>query len=122
MAHTKDTVKARLKELGVGSVSQMLMHVSTGIIARELREDESIQVFMNVAEVDGKKGVLFATEKRVVFLSLTRNEELLFSKISSVNYNTGLSGYVEFAASGNNMKVKTPGGRLIADYVRKQIA
>lgn len=124
MTHTKESIKQRLKDLGEGFLSlSSLPFGSYARIAKQLRDDETIQVFSSMAQLNGTKGVLIATENRVFFLSPLKSDEISFAKIVSVNYESALlKGEVEFTASGHSLKVKVPAPSVFADYVRSKLA
>lgn len=95
-----------------------------------LQEGEPV-LNMAAGQYDGRQGLIVATDRRVIFyekgLGRSRQEDFGFSKISSVQSETGrLSGKLIIFASGNKAVIDSilPKERApeLGDYLRTKIA
>ncbi len=95
-----------------------------------LHEDEEV---LNLArgQYDGKTGLLFVTNRRVVFteqgMMRSRLEDFPYERISSVQTETGvLGGSIVIFVSGNRAEIKDvypkDRAREVGEYIRTKIA
>jgi hypothetical protein len=120
---TADELKGQLN-LGA---SLLMMNSELKEIAKMLYPNETVGKGAT-GSIDGKTGLIVATNKRVIFVSKvlfsSKVEEFNYSKISTVEISSTLMAEMTILFSGSRIKIHSMGAskaKALAEYIKLQI-
>lgn len=116
-------VKKQLEDIGVPKMVRWTLGNELLVLAMAMVEGEEVRAFVQ-GEYQGKKGVLAATDTRLIFASgngITNkfSEDFPYDKLSSIEQSGGLTGTaITIHASGNSAKIE----KTRADLAQKVVS